>query len=269
MNILVIGEINLDCVSRLNNQKLKGEFSIGGKGYNIACNLKYFNLNVDFYTKIGVDGLGNYLIKECENKGINVFYDFLKRKTNCSVALHVGNNLEYDNFYKQETWNRLNLPNKKYDKIIISVLLSSNDLKKIFNKYNSAKFYLSINSTNFDSYYLKYLNKFEFIFCNYNEAKAFIKNKKKITISKIFNHLGVNFIITKDRDGVFLKNNNEIKNVKSIINQKMIKSVYGAGDCFISSFLYYYWCNINIYNAAQKSIKHTHVVLKTYRSNLL
>lgn len=269
MNILVIGEINLDCVSRLIDYKLKGGFSIGGKGYNIACNLKYFKQNVDFYTKIGKDALGKFLITECKNKNINIFYEYFNRKTNCSVAFHNKNKLEYDIFYKQEAWKCFNLPNKDYDKIIISVSLKERDLIEIFKKYNKAKFYLSINSTYIHKYYYKYLNKFELIFCNYDEAKLFTKNNENLKIKKLVNLLSSNFIITKDKEGVFFKDNEKIENVKSVIDQKLIKSVYGAGDCFTSSFLFFYWQGLSKKISAQKSINYTHLILKRNKSNLL
>jgi len=51
--VLVIGEINLDCVGELKGDSIEGSFVLGGKGYNIACNLRYFGFPVDFLTYIG------------------------------------------------------------------------------------------------------------------------------------------------------------------------------------------------------------------------
>ncbi len=200
--VLVIGEINLDCVGELKEKNIKGSFSLGGKGYNIACNLRYFNFSVDLLTYIGKEKIGKYFFEKCKENKINLIYDYFDRNSNCCVGIYKKGDSIYEHFYQHEIWKLFVFPQKKYKKIIIAVDLDDYSIKKLVKNQKDAEIYLSVPSTKNSKTFLKNLNSFKLIFCNYIEAKSFINNKEN-SVYKILSKLGDKFIITKDKDGVF------------------------------------------------------------------
>jgi len=266
--VLVIGEVNLDCVGELKEKKIKGSFSLGGKGYNIACNLRYFDFSVDLLTYIGKEKIRKYFLEKCKENKINLIYDYFDRSSNCCVGVYEKGDFIYEHFYQREAWRLSFFPQKKYKKIIVAVDLDDYSIKKLVETQKEAEIYLSVPSVKNSKTFSKNLNNFKLIFCNYTEAKSFIKRKEN-SVYKILSKLGDKFIITKDKDGVFFLKENKIINVSSKIKKENIKSLFGAGDCFMASFLFFYWENNNKQNSAEKAIKYVHKILKSYKSNIL
>ena len=260
--ISVIGGINVDIKGFSKNIIMKNsnpgsiKFSCGGVARNIAENLGRLNIPVKLFGAVGDDFFGNYVIKETKKTGVNTTFIKVSKENQTGIYLSIVNNK--DMLVSISDMNSTNYLNKEY--------IDKNE-KDIFNsKY-------IILDTNLDVEILKYI-----VYKNIQYKKTLIVNTVSIQkAKKIYNiKNNINYIITNlyEFNSIFNTKINTIEDVKKMSNSESLCDIIitlgengtfdfkrkkhfkalkaniidanGAGDAFLSGFVYSLYNNNNI-----------------------
>ena len=261
-NIIVVGDVMLDgwINGKLSKpsaevpikifEKENNNFSLGGAG-NLVLNLKKLNLKLLFYTSFGRDAAGYKIKKLLKNEKIK-YINVENKKT------PVKNRYFYKNIQIFREDIEENYINKKVGSLMLKkvkekdiVILSDYKKGVIYNEFHSKlikkKCITFVDPKNKPFFYRNAflvkpnMKKFNEWCGKFSKSKAFllIKRMKWEWL-----------IITDGSRGVHVFNKYNIYNHYKV---PFIKNpnVVGAGDIFLSSLVFFYNKNYNIFNCAE------------------
>ena len=253
IEILIIGEINLDIFIFLENNKSHTKnysTKIGGTAYNIAKSLKNLKINPIIFSYIGEDFIGKGIYNEL-SKYFNL--DLIQKVNSTNIILYFIKEDKFDvvGLRKQDLIFKVNENFLKlYNDIkivhISPYIFMNNENFKFFNeiKRENKIFLTNLSIPILDNQrFLKILNKFDYIFMNLEEAKKLTKKENLEEIKKFLKKNFINSIITL-MDGVyFLNKEEEVFLETEEINKKIN---IGAGDYLIGGFISGLYRNLRI-----------------------
>jgi len=254
-NIVVIGGTNHDIFAyahhavKLNDSNpgyLKDSF--GGVGRNIAENLARLALNPTFITVIGKDDIGQKIIEQGSQVGINFdIIESAKTPTYLAVLDHNKDMLvsvaamdELENISQLQFSQKENII-KKADLLILDTNFNSDILSYIFDIAN-APIYVETISTNKANKIKPYYNKIHMLKMNLIEAKSLSGLECKTiqdveTIGSFFHKKGVKKIfITMGKKGAYFYDGNQHHFTNSV--KTVISNTTGAGDAFFAGVIF-------------------------------
>ena len=249
---LVIGPTFLDIqvfLQDLESGTLDSSRSIGGKGFNVARNLRAFDVNVDLATMYDEHQIGNYLERQIEEAGIGHFpSNRVDRGTGIFVGVHdqTGETL----FDKADTSmfeaQKLRCDLADYSEVL--VLSSTNqdilDQLKSEREKTSSKttLCLELSGRKTVDHIKPYLSIFDFVIANRIETEALldttdIENGVK-TFTRTYKSI---FIATLDQNGIIASQNGESFLLPIHFLPTPVVSTVGAGDSVTAAILAYYY----------------------------
>lgn len=266
--IILIGDIILDinhhCITNRfapeNNNIpiyniINTEYILGGVANNANNLNNLHNCEIELLSVIGNDFYSTKIIELLNNN--NIKYKFFlenNRITTQKYRLFSNNNMfsrhDIETTEEINEENQNNIFNyiksiKNIDAIIISDYnkgtITYDLCQKIIN-YSNNNNILTFIDPKINNIF-KYKNSF-LIKPNLYEAKE-MTNKIEINdiIDKIYSDLNINnIIITADKDGCYVYNNSKLTHINKKYNFKLL-DVTGAGDIFLSIFVYSYLMN--------------------------
>lgn len=251
---LVIGPTFLDIhvfMQELDRKPFETTYSAGGKGFNIAKNLKLFDMPVVLATMYGDDLTGKYLHQQLHKNGIEAPQaNFVNHPTSLFVGVH---NQQRETIFDKadiSIFGHQILPEINWEEISVAIILSSTNhqvldlLREKKKQYPNIKFVLEISGSKTISAIFSYLSMFDMYISNRKEAQALADTKKytddiqKIVSSFLENTFRV-MIVTLDKDGILFGTNTQGKiEIKQESTKELssVESTIGAGDSVTAAF---------------------------------
>ena len=257
--ITVFGAANVDITGFPDGKLVYKDANIGsmkttagGVGRNIAENLKHLDFEVELISVFGDDPLSNFLIKDCQNKGLKIARSLFLKNMLASTFIAIldhQNDLAvgisamqlYDDL--EDSWFISNLPHQiDAEYIILETNLSSKILQKIVEKYPDKKFVLDTVSGKKALRAKAILKHLHLLKTNLLEAEMMsgIKVKNDKDLEKL-----VSYFISQGVDKVFITLGKQgvIYGTKDFIEQQKpvkaeVKNTIGAGDSFVAGLVY-------------------------------
>ena len=266
--IISFGEILIDC--------LPDENVIGGAPFNVAINLKRFNNDISFVSKIGVDDFGKEIYDFAKKESVHhsIQQDSLLPTGYVSVSF-INNEPQYK-IEENVAWQKIdNTDINDFNYLIFGSLATYFEPNKIVlnNLINSSNKPFCICDLNLRS---PFYNDEHIIYClehtdllkvNEDEWDVLIQlhDKKESELIEFFkteyNIIGV--IITKgDKGATFLSTNEEFHSKPEVISKEDFQDPIGAGDGFLAAFLNEWIKSKNTQTALDKGVKHASLICK-------
>ena len=267
MKTLVIGACNIDIIGTSKQALIDYESNIGsvsigvgGVAKNIATNLSYLGLDLEFLTLIGNDSLAIVQKKALDDIGLVYKHSFLKEsKSSSYLAIHdydgdlsVGINdmksfeaLSIDDFKDKEAYI------SGFDNLVFDTNLNEEVLKYLIKRYKNKKIFVDgVSQTKVKRIkeVLKYINVLK---VNQFELNTLINADDYDIINGVKRILksGVESIVVSSSKQPITYNIEE-KVYQSIIQEKEnIKSSMGAGDALFSGIIYHIAYRKNMHEA--------------------
>lgn len=254
--------------------------TFGGGGMNTAVSFSVLGFKVSTFLNLGIDWIGQVIIKELKNKKIDTSYITQSKElySGFSFIINYGDYNEHVIFTHRGANRRLNLAKSKLSKInskwlyIASLsgksLLVEQNIKNIFDIIPKKNIKIAWNPGSAQlaygyNFFKKYLPNVEFFNINKDEAielslSAKIKTNNINKLLKTIHSWGPKIIaITHGHSGAYIYNGKKIYFMKALLKKGI--NTTGAGDAFSSSFVAGL---IRYNNDFKKSLK-----LAIYRSN--
>jgi len=228
------------------------EFHVGGSGRNVAANLANFGNRVSFIGKVGNDFLGNIIINNLKNCGVDVRnlkvvkngrtglgFIILLKNGERSIMVYNGQGLDLSVKDVPES-----LKTAKW--LVFTSVTSESSLKFLgkavdFAKKNNVKILAnpSIRMIKMKKgKLLEFIKKSNIALMNEEEIRELTGSKNVISSMKKLNRLGAKIVVvTLDEEGVVAYDGNKIYRQKGF-RVKAIDST-GCGDSFTAGFLHY------------------------------
>ncbi len=255
--VFVLGASNVDIIGYPHHKLIMKDanlgdmkISAGGVGRNIAHNLKLLGFDVHLASLFGDDPLSKFLIKNCQENGLNISTSLVVKNQTASSFIAI---LDHSNdlalgISAMEIYNEKNalklikvLPEKiNAHYMILETNYPEKALNKIIQKYPRKKFVLDTVSGPKAQRSLKILNKLYILKTNLLEAQNLsgieVKKNNYDDLVKYFLDKGVKKVfITLGKDGVVFGEKNTIFHKKPI--QAQIVNTIGAGDSFVAGLI--------------------------------
>jgi pseudouridine kinase len=284
----VIGGINIDIKGIADTFQKEPDsypgkviFTPGGVARNISENLARLDVPVYLFGCIGDDNLGNYIISETKNAGVNIENVFKSSAVNTAKYVSVSSregNLHYAVNDMKETSEMVTskyiLDNSKlFEKckiIAADTNLSANTLNTIIGIANQNSIPVFIDTVSSSkARIIKELNgKINYLSPNLNENENIFGNHDKIAgllttgIFKNFEYI----IVKRGIEGVTIIDvENERFSAIESINVDVVES-NGAGDAFDAGFIYAFLRECDIEVSAKIGICASCLTLKSEKS---
>ncbi len=224
----------------------------GGVGRNIAENLKYLDFEVELISIFGDDPLSDFLIKDCQNKGLYIDRSLFLKDMPASTFIAVlddHNDLAvgisamqlYDDI--DEDLFITNFPGKiEAEYVVLETNLSSRILEAIVEKYPGKKLVLDTVSGKKALRAKSVLKDIYILKTNLLEAEVLsgIKIQNDRDLKKLiyfFLVKGVTKVfITLGKQGVIYGTQNLIEKQNPV--PATVKNTTGAGDSFVAGLVY-------------------------------
>ncbi len=255
--VFVLGASNADIIGYPHHKLIMNDanpgdmrISAGGVGLNIAHNLKLLGFDVHLASLFGDDPLSKFLIKNCQENGLNISTSLVVKNQTASSFIAI---LDHSNdlalgisameIYSEK--NALKLIKVLPEKInahymILETNYPEKALNKIIQKYPRKKFVLDTVSGPKATRSKNILNKLYILKTNLSEAlflsgiEATTNNYKDLV--RYFLDKGVKKVfITLGKDGVVFGEKDMIFHKKPI--QAQIVNTIGAGDSFVAGLV--------------------------------
>jgi len=270
-DVCVIGASNVDITGFTKNRLIYKDANIGsmktspgGVGRNIAENLHSLGMGVNLISVFGDDPLSEYIIKSCNDIGLNIDSSLFVKGANISTFIAVmdeKNDLAvgisamdlYDDISEDFILSKIEVINSS-DFIVLETNMPEEILITIVEKLPNKKYILDTVSGKKTLKAKNILHNLYIIKTNLLEAQM-LSNIEVNTdddlykIVQYFLDKGVeNVFITLGKDGVIYGNKNLINKKKSIISE--VKNTIGAGDAFLAGVVYGNVLGLDIHKVA-------------------
>ncbi len=257
--------------------------TFGGGGMNTAISFANLNLKTACFLSLGLDWIGNLIIKELKKSKISLKY--IKQNNNVysgfSFIIHHNNYNEHTIFGHRGAntklqINKKTITNLKTKWIYITSLsgkeaLIKTNLKNIFNNKKNIKIAWNPGAAQLKyghKFFKKYLPQVEVIILNKDEAIELVlssglktTNTKQL-LKKIYSWGPKMVLITDGYRGAYIYTPEKEYFQKAVIYKRKINTT-GAGDAFASSFI----AGLIIYNNSNKYNIKKSLKLAMYRTN--
>ena len=257
--ITVFGAANVDITGFPDGELVYKDANIGsmkstagGVGRNIAENLKHLDFDVELISIFGDDPLSDFLIKDCQSKGLKIarslFLNNMPASTFIAILDH-QNDLAvgisamqlYDDL--DDTLFISNLPHQiDSEYIILETNLSNKILQKIVEKYPDKKFVLDTVSGKKALRAKTIMQHLHILKTNLLEAETMsgIKVQNDKDLEKLVSYFIVQGVtkvfITLGKQGVIYGTKKFIEQQKPV--KAEVKNTIGAGDSFVAGLVY-------------------------------
>lgn len=262
---LVVGPTFLDIqvfLQSLQTEDLKASSSIGGKGFNVARNLRTFGVDVDLATMYSAGEIGEYLESQIKQAGIGCFPEN-KVKSEGGIFVGVHDSQGETIFDKADTkmfaTQTLVVDLSKYREVLV---LSSTNTKVLdtlvaAKHEHNFKLCLELSGRKTVEHIQPYLLEFDFVIANRIETEALLETADIETALNSFtkNNNKV-FLTTLDKDGIIASQNGTSLTTPIHSLPTPLVSTVGAGDSVTAAFLvYYYRQNLSLPEALAKCMR--------------
>lgn len=275
--ILIIGGINIDIISKSYNRFVlydsnpsKVIKSIGGVSKNILENLVRLEQDVTYITAIGNDYHGNLIEKYLDKFNIKTYIlKSNKNDTSTFIALDdsdgdliaASNDMLVCDEITPKYIKSLNLNKEDFEYTIIDANLPKETINYILKTFNNV--YFEAISTNKVFKIEENLNNLYGFKSNFLEASVLTGLDDIDDISKYLSKKGVKeVIITDGKNGSYLYKDNKL--VKHDVYKSKIVTTLGAGDAFLSGYVY---AKINNLDPLSYATALSKITLETDKSN--
>ncbi len=233
----------------------------GGGGTNTAVSFSNMGLKTAYCGAIGYDNVGEEVIKELKEKGVNISLvkKIKEKKTNQSVVLNVKDKdrtiLVYRGASEEISKNILPLPSSKWLYLAPLSGKASSFFKELVSYAKRERIKVAVNPGNSQLSLLKIeetLRAVDILFLNQEEAEILTgiscKEEKK-TIKKIYSFCKGIIVITKGPLGVIVFDGKYLYKA-GVLKAKVVDRT-GTGDAFGSGFVYEYFKSNDIVKSIQ------------------
>ncbi len=250
-SILVVGPTMLDIqvfLKNISQKDISVDFSIGGKGYNVAQGVKLFNLPVVLSTMYGPDDIGLYIEKMLSETGITLLNSNRVSKHGglfVGIHDHHGDTIldKADNgLFSEQTLDGINFATIS----TILVLSSTNEsvmkqliqAKKDFPEINLC---LEIAGRKSIEFVKVFLSEFDFIIANKIETMNMLQITESDNLGSCMDTFSslksCKLITTIDKDGVIISDKGASTTIPIHNLPTPIISTVGAGDSVTASII--------------------------------
>ncbi|OHT00056.1 kinase, pfkB family protein [Tritrichomonas foetus] len=263
------------------------KFSTGGDAFNQAINLSSMGYKVALCGKVGDDNIGNFLISEAKNKGIES--EFIVRdhehQTSVTIVLinenddrnFIGTANGTNSFLKSEDINTKIFQNSKIvsiGSIYGSVSFTGDEVSKVLEIAKSNNCVTVSDMMHADRGSLedasKALKFVDYFIPNLKEAQELTGKSDLNEISDIILGCGVKCVVIKmGEKGCFIKSN-VLGNVCEIVDSFKVEKVVdttGAGDAFVSGFIAGLLDGCNVVDSARRGNAAGSLAVQTVGAN--
>lgn len=260
VDLLAVGEVLIDLISKeevdsfLEVKSFKRYF--GGSPANIAMNLARLGKKAALISRVGFDGLGEYLIKRLEEAGVITDAISVDRDNNTTVIMVTRSKnspkfIAYRGADKFIDGDKIEDRDISKSKIIhlstfaLSAPESRRAIEKIINIARDQGKIVALDpnyrpqlweGTGDGIEYIKnLLPEIDIIKPSLDDAEALFGRGDAASYLKSFHASGCKLVIlTQGADGLFVSTGDEIKHFESLANE--VVDTTGAGDAFWSGF---------------------------------
>jgi len=272
-SILVIGATNVDIIGKtatpLRPEDSNGgriSVHIGGVGKNIAENLKRLTARVEFLTAIGNDAFATIIKNHLDKLGLLYGHSiFCNAPSGVYLAVHGASGDLYVAVSDMETIDAITpeyLITKKdyidiFDVLVLDANLSKKTLNHICMMHRDKEIVVDAVSTKKSGKIIPILPFVHTLKCNYIEALSMTKGTSFEETVLVFELMmkGIRqVIITNGEKDVFFNEKSLIKN-SAVTPMSKIVNANGAGDAFLSGYLYEHARGTNVSEAIETAKK--------------
>ncbi|WP_353289527.1 PfkB family carbohydrate kinase [Ureaplasma ceti] len=272
MKILVIGAFNIDINAAAEEEVILADSNpgkiyqnFGGVAKNIAENLVRLGFEVDFVFNVGSDQNGKLGVDYVKSLNITPYYQEVNNKTDTYLSvlndhkemIVAINDMVCVKRITIDSLQTYGLDKRKYDYVVCDATLNADVIKYIMETFDNV--YFEAVSAHKVVKILPFLDKVQHIKMNKLEALTLFKVKTLDEMwTKLYNSSIRSALITDGANGSYYyttKVNNTYQ-FETTIPVK-VKSVSGAGDAFISGFLYADACHLDLLKYATAASKIT------------
>lgn len=262
MKALIIGACNLDIFAHsfqdlVKQESLPGhiELGFGGVGRNICENLAHLDVSCSFVSLIGDDTFSKSLFDYMSRLSINM--SCVRSVASESMSMYLAmldqnldmlygiNDMSLASKFEVSDIDNIEENGLEYDIIVLDTNVEPLIVDYVFSKYAHKCIAVDCISANKAQKLKSHLDKISILKCNVYEAeslcqRSLVSQQDKMDACLMLHKSGVKHVLITDGDQNVYYNIDDTIHVYSVEPLSNVVNATGAGDAFLSGYLYAY-----------------------------